>query len=105
MANAKVLLHPKPARVVVDARNHVAASVGDFHGRLGIERDRQSLEPRRWFDAATEVKDRMLQTSAEGADAAKTLDVETFDRARSATTKHSSGLVDRARRRSRDGDE
>ena len=103
-ANMKVLLHPRPSRAVVESRNHVAVAVGEFHTRLGIEGDRQSLEARRWFDAATEAKDKVLQTTADSTDAAKALGVDTFDRAKSATTRLSSGLVNRARRRGRDGD-
>ena len=56
-ANAKVLLHPTKSRAVVQSSNHVAIAVDDFHGRLGIESGRQSLEARRWVDAATEVRD------------------------------------------------
>lgn len=47
-ANAKVLLHPTASPVVVHSGNHVATAVVDFHGRLGIERGRQSLDARRW---------------------------------------------------------
>ncbi|MFD0530393.1 hypothetical protein ACFQ1I_32895 [Kitasatospora arboriphila] len=47
-ANTKVLLHPTASPAVVQSGNHVAIAVVDFHGRLGIEGGRQSLDARRW---------------------------------------------------------
>jgi hypothetical protein len=104
-ANTKVLLHPKPSRAVVDSSNHVAVAVVDFHGRLGIERGRQSLEARRWVDAAADVRDKVLETGGVGVDAARLLGNETLDRARSVTGKLSSGIAERALRRRRDDEE
>lgn len=98
-ANAKVLLHPAASQAVVHSSNHVASAVAEFHGRLGIERGRQSLEARRWVDAAAEAKDKALETGAEGVDAARRLGNETIDRARSVTDKLSSGIAGRALRR------
>ncbi len=93
-ANAKVLLHPTTSRDVVQSRNHIAIAVVDFHGRLGIERGRQSLEARRWSEAATEVKDRALETGADGVDAARRLGDETLGRGKSATGKLSSRALE-----------
>jgi hypothetical protein len=45
-ANEKVLLHATTSRAVVHSSLHVAIAVVDFHGRLGIERGRQSLRCR-----------------------------------------------------------
>ena len=56
-ANAKVLLNPIQSPAIVRAREHVAVAVADFHGRLGIESGRQSVEARPWGDAAGEFKD------------------------------------------------
>jgi hypothetical protein len=98
-ANTKVLLHPKPSRAVVASRNHVAVSVVDFHGRLGIGRDRESLEARRWVDAATDVRDKVMKTGGVGVDAARSLGNETLDRARSMTGKLSGPIAERALRR------
>jgi hypothetical protein len=97
-ANTKVLLHPTASRAVVDSSNHVATGVVDFHGRLGIERGRQSLEARRWVDAAAEVRDKALETGAEGIVAARHVGNETLDRARSVTGKLPSGIAERAHR-------
>jgi hypothetical protein len=104
-ANTKVLLHPAASQAVVHSSNQVATAVAEFHGRLGIERGRQSLEARRWVDAATEVKDKALETGAEGVDAARRLGNETLDRARSVTDKLSSGIAERALRRRGDDEE
>ncbi|MFG2693871.1 hypothetical protein [Kitasatospora sp. NPDC048407] len=98
-ANTKVLLHPTTSPAVVNSSNQVATTIIDFRGRLGIERDRQSLDARRWVDAATEAKDRMLESGAEGVDAAKRLGAETFDRAKSVTGKLSNGIAGRVLRR------
>ncbi|MBB2742695.1 UNVERIFIED_ORG: hypothetical protein FHR35_002517 [Microbispora rosea subsp. rosea] len=104
-ANTKVLLHPTTSRAVVHSSGQVAIAVVDFHGRLGIERSRQSLEARRWVDAAAEVRDKVLETGAEGVDAARHLGNETLDRARSVTGKLSSGIAERALRRRGDDEE
>ncbi|MEU4387496.1 hypothetical protein [Promicromonospora sp. NPDC023805] len=99
IANAKVLLHPTTSRAVVYSSSRVTTAVVDFHGLLGIESDRQALEARRWVDAATEVKDKALETGAEGVGTARRLGNETFDKARSVTGKLSSGIAERALRR------
>lgn len=98
-ANLKVLLHPTTSRAVVHSSNHVATSVVDFHGRLGIEQGRQSLEARRWVDAAVEARDKALETGAGGVDAAGRLSTETLDRARSARDKISGKFAERTLRR------
>jgi hypothetical protein len=104
-ANTKVLLHPTTSRAVVNSTNHVAIAVVDFHGRLGIARGRDSLEATRWVDAATQVRNKMLETGAEGVDAARHLGNESLDRARSAVGKLSSGIAERALRRRGDDEE
>lgn len=105
VANTKVLLHPTTSRAVVHSSNQVAAGVVDFHGRLGIDRRRESLEARRWVDAAAEVRDKALETGAEGVDAAGRLGNETLDRARSVRDKLSSRIAERALRRRGDDEE
>jgi len=105
LANAKVLLHPGRSRDVVNSSNHVALAVGDFHGRLGIERGRQSLEARRWTDAATEMRSKVLQTGADSVGAARRLGNDTFDRARSARGQLSRRIAERPLRRREDDKE
>lgn len=98
LANAKVLLNPRKSRVVVQSGNVVTKDVVEFSVGLGLASGRQALEARAWTDAAAEAKDTVLATGAEGFEAAKNLGSETFDRARSATAKLSSGIAGRAAR-------
>ena len=91
-ANTKVLLHPNSSRSVVHSSNHVATGVIDFQGRLGIETGRESLEAQRWRDAVVDVKDKMLETGADGVDAAMNLGNEGLDRVRSTKGKLSNGV-------------
>lgn len=104
-ANTKVLLHPTASRAIVHSSNHVATGVVGFHGLLGIDRSRQSLDAKRWVEAATEARDKALETGAGGVDAAGRLGSEALDRARSARDKFSSRIVDRALRRRGDDEE
>jgi hypothetical protein len=104
-ANTKVLLHPATSPAVVHSGNQVAIAVADFHGRLGIEPGRQSLEARRWVDAAAEARHKALETGAEGVNAARRLGNQTLDRAISVTGKLSSGNAERVLRRRRHDEE
>ncbi|MBT8227728.1 MAG: hypothetical protein HKP61_02910 [Dactylosporangium sp.] len=104
-ANAKVLLYPTKSPAVVQSSNHVATGVHGFCRRLGIESGRQSSEARRWMDAATEARDKALETGAKGIDAARSLGNETLDRASSVRGKISNGIAERARRRRGDEQE
>ncbi|MGY1680609.1 hypothetical protein [Geodermatophilus sp. SYSU D01176] len=105
-ANAKVLLNPLQSPAIVRARQHVAIAVTDFHGRLGLESDgRQSVEARAWTSAATEFRDKVLETGAEGVDASWRLGNETFGRAKSVTGKFSSGIAGRTLRWRRNDEE
>ncbi|GAA2559633.1 hypothetical protein GCM10010435_33580 [Winogradskya consettensis] len=108
-ANAKVLLNPTTSRSVVHSTNHISTTVVDFNGCLGIERDRQSWNARRWLDAAadvrdrvldtsTEVKDKVLETGADGVGAAGRFGMGAVGRARSMMGKVSGELTDRAQR-------
>ena len=98
-ANTKVLLHPTTSRALVQSSNHVATAVIDFHGQLGIGDGRKSMEARRWVDAAAEVRDKVLETGADGVDAARHLGKETLGRARSVVGRMSSGIAERVPRR------
>jgi hypothetical protein len=104
-ANTKVLLHPATAPAVVQSTGHVTSAVADFHGRLGIESGRQPLEGKRWVDAASEVRDKVLETGTERVDASRRLGNEALDRARSVQDRLSSGIAERAFRRRSGQDE
>jgi hypothetical protein len=98
-ANRKVLLHPTASPAVVQSREHVAGVVDDFHGRLGIESGQQSLETKRWADAASEVRDKVLETGAVRVDVSRRLGNEALDRARSVQGRLSGEIAERALRR------
>jgi hypothetical protein len=98
-ANAKVLLHPAMSAAVVQSGEHVASVVADFHGRLGIESGRQSLEVKRWVDAAAEVRDKVLEAGAGRVDVSRRLGNEALDRARSVPGRLSGEIAERALRR------
>jgi hypothetical protein len=105
-ANAKVLTHPIASKVVVASSNLVAVGVTDFQGRLGIENGRESLDARRWRDAAVDAKDKALETGAEGVDLAVRLGTEGVDlagrlgaealvRTKTVSDKISTGIAER----------
>ncbi|WP_281156331.1 hypothetical protein [Streptomyces sp. HYC2] len=98
MANAKVLLHPTQSPAVVQSSNHVVIGVRDIHGLLGIESGSQSSETRRWVEAATDARDKALETGAKGVEVARNLGNETLDKANSVKGKLSRGIAERARR-------
>lgn len=77
-ANTEVLLHPIASPAVVRSNNLVAAEVVEFQGRLGLTGETQSLEARRWTDAAGDAWTAALQTGADGIDAAGRLGNETL---------------------------
>ena len=58
-----------------------------------------SLEAKRWVDAASEVRDKVLETGAERVDVSRRLGNEALDRARSVQGRLSSGIAERALRR------
>lgn len=103
-ANAKVLLNPASSRQVVKSSSRVAGGVAEFQELLGIEAARESLEARRWLDAAEDVKDRVFETGADGVDTAKKLGTDAIERARSMSDKLSGRITERASRWKRDAD-
>lgn len=103
-ANAKVLLHPGASRSVVKSSNHVSSAIADLHCRLGLEVGRQPVEPRLWVEAATDVKDRALESGAVGIGATKRFSQETVGRAKSVSGRLSKGLTDRTIRRPKGDD-
>jgi len=83
-ANSNVLFNPFKSPATVRSSNQVAADLLDFRGRLGIEACREASEAKRWGQAATEVRDKVLATTAEGVDAARRFGADTCDRAAEA---------------------
>ena len=104
-ANTKVLFNPISSPAIVESHNRVADVVGTFHERLGIEPGGQSVESRKWGHAATEVRDKALEASAETVDLAMRLGNEGLSQAKSISGKLSGRLADRARRLRGSGDD
>lgn len=104
-ANTKVLMNPIQAPAVVRSSNQVGSAVVEFHATLGIKHGRESLESRRWADAALETRDKAMEKGADGLDVARRLGNETRDRAKSAKDKVSNRIAERARSRRDDHEE
>ncbi|NJP44483.1 hypothetical protein [Actinacidiphila epipremni] len=104
-ANAKVLLHPSASPVVVRSSNYVETRVVDFHQCLGIERGRRELEARLWGEAVAEVRDKAIEKTSQGADAARALRDQTLNRAGLVAESLSNGISERVRRLRGDSEE
>ncbi|MEU0932455.1 hypothetical protein [Embleya sp. NPDC005971] len=87
---------------MVQSSNHVITGVHDFHGRLGIDSGGESSEARRWVEAATEVRNKALETGAKGVGAAKSIGSGTLDRAGAVKGRLAGEIAGRARRRRAD---
>jgi hypothetical protein len=83
-ANAKVLLNPFDSPAAVRSSRQVATDVLTFRERLGIESGDHTSEAKRWGQAATEMRDKLVTTTAEGVDAARRFGAKTFDQAAEA---------------------
>ncbi|GAB3658978.1 hypothetical protein GCM10027591_12410 [Zhihengliuella somnathii] len=103
-ANTKVLLNPTSARTVISSSNSVATSVVSFHELLGLDHGWESLEAKRWLEAVGDARDKVVEVSAESAGAVRQKGTETFERARAATGRFSSGVAERARRLGQKGE-
>jgi hypothetical protein len=78
-ANSKVLFNPLDSPAAVRSSNQVATDLLDFRGGLGIESGGETPEAKRWGQAATEVRDKVFTTTAQGVDAARRFGAKTFD--------------------------
>ncbi|WP_084104453.1 hypothetical protein [Demequina sp. NBRC 110056] len=104
VANAKVLLHPTAARTVVASGNEVTSAVAGLHEVLGIGLAGDGVEARRWSAAATDVRDRALETGARGVSAAREVGSTQAGRARAAGGKVAAEVAERARKRREGGE-
>ncbi|AXE39120.1 hypothetical protein [Acidipropionibacterium virtanenii] len=68
-----VLQHPKDSGFVVTASNRIADNILSFCHPLGIEQDRSSMDSKGWMQAVAEVKDKAVETGANGVDQAKSV--------------------------------
>lgn len=103
LKDTQVLLNPFSSRAITEGANSVGLAIGQFHKHLGFDGDRDSLEARRWRDAAGATRDRVLDAGASGAGAAAKLGNETVDRARTLGGKIAGDLAEKlSRPRSKD---
>jgi hypothetical protein len=97
-ANAKVLLHPIASKTVVTSSNQLAADVVKFQNVLGIDYSREDLDARKWSEAATDLRDKVVDTGAAGVDAVTRVSTESLEQAKATTqkvAKNLGGLKDR----------
>ncbi|MBH0083714.1 hypothetical protein [Salinibacterium sp. SWN167] len=80
-ANKSVLFNPFDAPAAVKSSDKVAVGVLAFRGRLGIDSEHGENVPKRWRQAAVEVRDKALASASEGVAVAGRVGAETFDRA------------------------
>lgn len=97
-ANAKVLLNPVSAKVVVNASNEVASGVRELHLTLGLADERDFLEARRWSAAAADVRDGLVGASKDGLQTAGRFSTETIESARTSTGRLAGKLASRLQR-------
>ncbi|UUT36417.1 hypothetical protein [Microbacterium elymi] len=98
-ANAKVLLHPLLSGEVVHSSNQVGGHVIEFNQRLGIEQGRQSVEAKRWTEAASDTKEAIMLTTAAGVTATGRFGTEALMNAKSVASSASAGIAERFSRR------
>lgn len=97
-ANAKVLLNPGSAKIVVRARNEVASDIGELHATLGVADERTAVEARRWSAAAADVRDDVFDASRDGLQAAGQFGSDTFETVRTSTGRLASKITGRLHR-------
>lgn len=64
LANSKVLLNPFDSPAAVQFSKNVTGAVLEFRNRLGIESEHQSVDARRWREAAGDVRDNAISATA-----------------------------------------
>jgi hypothetical protein len=102
-ANFKVLLNPFSSRGIVHATNSVAVDVGTLHGVLGIERELQAIEAKRWVEAAEGARDTVVEHGSQGVASAIRLKDSMLDKARRAVNEVAEDVAKRTARDSEDG--
>lgn len=98
-ANTKVLLSPIATRKVVTSSNQMAGDVNEFHSRLSIEHAHESIEARRWIEAADGVREDIVETGVNTAGVVARFADDTVDNARIGAGKLLAGLGERMLRK------
>ncbi|WCD93278.1 hypothetical protein [Microbacterium sp. nov. GSS16] len=97
-ANAKVLMNPISARVVVLASNEIASGVHELQTTLGLADDRQAIEARRWTTAAAEARDGAVDAGREGLQAVGRFGSDALENARMSTGRFAGRIANRLQR-------
>jgi len=97
LANAKVLLHPQSAKQVVSASSAIAADLAGFASALSLDLTGGDINGRRWIEAATDAKEKVVETSGTGLNTAKGFSIDAFERGKSVGGSAASGLAARAK--------
>ena len=85
-ANAKVLLHPTSASAVISSSARIEHALVEFHTALGVGGDRDAISARKWRDAATDLRDKAIESGTAGVEGAKRLGGTSVDRAKQTAT-------------------
>ena len=83
-ANAKVLFNPFDSPAAVRSSNQVAADVHNIRVRIGIESNATSRDAKRWSQAAGETIEKVVDTTSQGAAAARRFGEQTYEHAAGA---------------------
>lgn len=103
-ANSKVFLHPFRSPEVVNSANRTSIVVHDFHEVLALESERQSVEARRWIDAASEHWETVREGSSEGLGAVRAFSSDAKRQAVAAKARLAGKLAERSKRGGESGD-
>lgn len=101
----QVLLNPFNSRKVVTTGNRIASGVLDFQGRLGIESERDTVQAKDWISAVGDVRDKAIETGAEGVGAIGRFGGESIVKARSLSDKVALKVAEGALRRRGDSEQ
>jgi len=110
LASAKVLIHPQSAKQVHAASDALAEDIRGFSEALRLEVELGDISSRKWIEAATDARDKVVETSSTGLNAAKGFSVDTYERGRAVGSSSADAVAERAkvlrsRLRKSDGDE
>lgn len=86
-ANAEILMKPMNAPAVVKATNEVAQSVLQFERILEIQNEFNSVDAKRWSEAADEVKNKAIEKGTIGVEAAKRISGEAAQKGKNLKAK------------------
>lgn len=81
IANRKVLFNPIDQRRVVESAQQIVADLRQFAEQAGLDRTAETVEGRRWREAVSDTRDRLLSAGESGVGSAKAAIASSLDRA------------------------